>query len=111
MTVGGLIKRCIQVLAGLGLATMFLLPVALTWADDHPESALMIALSGVDRDAGIFTQIEQFVTGASKAEKMVAEATRDKAEDAANREIERKQAESRRFNEGSLNEYDDYATH
>lgn len=110
MTVGGLIKRCIQILAGLGLAVMLLLPVGLTWVDDHPDSALLVAFSGVDRNAGVVTQVEQFFTGASKADKMVADAKRDKAEDKANREIERKQTESRRFNEGSSSEYDDYGS-
>ena len=72
----------------------------MAWADDHPNSALLIGLSGVDREVGIFTQVEQFVTGASKADTIMADAERDAAEDYANRAIEPKQRESRRFNVG-----------
>ena len=92
---------------GLGLAGVLLLPVGLARADDHPNSALLIGLSGVDREAGIFTQVEQFVTGASKADTIMADAERDAAEDKANREIESKQKESRRVDESQRDYSDD----
>ena len=92
---------------GLGLAGVLLLPVGLAWADDHPNSALLMGLSGVDREAGIFTQVEQFVTDASKADTIMADAERDAAEDKANREIEPKQKESRRVDESQRDYSDD----
>lgn len=92
---------------GLGLAGVLLLPVGLARADDHPNSALLMGLSGVDREAGIFTQVEQFVTGASKADTIMADAERDAAEDKANREIEPKQKESRRVDESQRDYSDD----
>ena len=92
---------------GLGLAGVLLLPVGVARADDHPNSALLMGLSGVDREAGIFTQVEQFVTGASKADTIMADAERDAVEDKANREIEPKQKESRRVDESQRDYSDD----
>ena len=69
-----------------------------------------MGLSGVDREAGIFTQVQQFVTGASKADTIMADAERDAAEDKANREIEPKQKDSRRFDEGQRVYSDDYGS-
>ena len=77
----------------------------------HPASGLA-ALGGfafVDPEAGIFTRAGQFFNGAAKAGKVVSDKKRDEANDKANREIERKEAEARRFNEPHYYSDDDYA--
>ena len=105
---GRLIKRTVQALAALWLLFMLFIGIGGTYLEHNPESGLA-ALGGfvsVDPEAGVFTQAGQFINGAAKTPKMVADLKREEAEDKANREIERKQEESRRFNEGQR-DYDD----
>ena len=98
------IKRLIQLSAGLLLAAMFGYPLLTTWLEGHPETeqALNGAAEQVDRKAGIFTQGQQFVRGIGKSRELVADEKRERAEDKAAAELERKREANRRFNSGEM---------
>ena len=104
MLAGRLIKRLIQLSAGLLLAAMFGYPLLATWLEGHPETeqALNGAAEQVDRQAGVFTQSQQFVRGIGKSRELVADEQRERTEDKAAAELERKREANRRFNSGEL---------
>ena len=106
-----MIKRLIQICAGLLLAAMFGYPLLGAWLERHPESemALSGAASLVDKQAGVFTQGGQFVRGVAKSRELLDEEKREQAEDKANAEIERKEAARRRFNSGDTTDQDSYS--
>ena len=98
------IKRLIQLSAGLLLAAMFGYPLLATWLEKHPETehALNSAAEQVDQKAGIFTQGQQFVRGIGKSRELVADEQRERVEDEAAAELERKREANRRFNSGEM---------
>ena len=104
MFVGRIIKRLIQLSAGLLLAAMFGYPLLATWLESHPETeqALNGAAEQVDRKAGVFTQGQQFVRGIGKSRELVADEQRERAEDKIDAEQRRKAEENRRFNSGEM---------
>ena len=104
MIIGKLIKRTVQVFAALGLLALFGYPLAGAWLERHPdtERALSIAADNVDSKAGFFTRTQQFVSGVSKSRENAAEDKRERAEDKALDEAERKEREMRNFNTGGL---------
>ena len=111
MPIGKVIKRTAQALAAVWLLFMLFIGIGGTYFEHNPASGLA-ALGGfafVDPEAGVFTQAGQFFNGAAKAGKIVRDEKRDEANDKANREIERKEAEARRFNEPSYYSDEDYA--
>ena len=104
MVIGKIIKRAVQVCAALGLLTMFGYPLSAAWLERHPdtESALSGAADNVDSKAGYFTRTQQFVSGVSTSREAAAEDKRERAEDKALDEAERKEREMRKFNSGEL---------
>ncbi len=111
MAIGKMFKRTIQAVAAVWLLFMLMIGIGGTYLEHNPASGLA-AVGGfvfVDPEAGVFTQAGQFINGATKAGKVVQDTKRDEANDKANREIERKEAESRRFNEPNYYSGDDYA--
>lgn len=61
--------------------------------------------------AGLLTRTGQFITGLSKARETIAEEKRERADDKVAAGLERKEAESRRFNSGEMAQdtpYSDY---
>ena len=108
MFIGKIIKRTVQVFAALGLLAMFGYPLAATWLDAHPDTqaALDGAADNVDPEAGTFTRAKQFVTGISKSREAAEEKKRERAEDKAAAELERKETERSRFNSGEMAQQD-----
>ena len=104
MTVGKIIKRTIQLLAGLGLCLMFGFPLANVWMAANPEKAdvLLGAAAQVDPEADTVTRAGQFFGNLGKSNAEVTEVRRAKAEGKANEEAERRQDELRKFNMGEL---------
>lgn len=104
MTVGKIIKRTIQVLAGLGLCLMIGFPLTSAYFESHPDAAAVLlgAAERVDPAADKVTQASQFVGSIGKSRREVAELKREEAEDKAFEEAERKHEEMRRFNTGEL---------
>ena len=58
------------------------------------------AFANVDRQAGVFTQMQQFLTGISKIRELVADEQRERADNETAAALERKRTASRRFNSG-----------
>ena len=111
MPIGKYLKRTVQAVAAIWLLFMLFIGIGGTYLEHNPASGLA-ALGGfafVDPEAGVFTQAGQFFNGAAKAGKVVSDEKRDEANDKANREIERKEAEARRFNEPHYYSDDDFA--
>ena len=108
MLIGKVIKRTVQVFAALGLLALFGYPLAGAWLDAHPDTqaALDGAADNVDPQAGTFTRAKQFVTGVSKSREAVAEEKRERADDKAIEDRDRKENELRRFNTGQLAQED-----
>jgi len=106
---GKILKRTVQVLAGLGLCLMFGFPLGNAWLAAHPENAevLLGAAAQVDQEAGTMTKAGQFVSNLQKSRQDVAEDRRTKAEEKANEEAERKADELRSFNAGKSDGYND----
>ena len=106
--IGTVIKRTIQVFAALLLLAMFGYPLSAAWLERHPETEDVLDGAGanVDPEAGVFTRAGQFVTGISKSREALAEEAREKAEDKAFEEAERKESNLRKFNSGELAQED-----
>lgn len=104
MNVGKIIKRAIQVLAGLGLCLMFGFPLANAWFEAHPDESkvLLGAAAQVDPEADTLTKAGQFVGNLGKNREEVTVEKRAEANQKANEEAERKQDELRKFNTGEL---------
>jgi uncharacterized protein YPO0396 len=104
MTVGKIIKRTIQLLAGLGLCPMFGFPLLNAYFDAHPEAAAVLdgAAEHVDPAADKVTQASQFVGNIGKSRHELVDRKREEAEDKAFEEADRKRDEMRRFNTGAL---------
>jgi len=104
MGVGKIIKRTIQLAAGLGLCAMFGFPLANAWFEAHPDQVATLedAAGQVDPEAGTIAKAGQFVGAIPKSRQVVAEKKRDEADDKAFDEAQRKADEMRRFNAGYL---------
>ena len=104
MGVGKIIRRTIQVAAGLGLCAMFGFPMANAWLESHPDqmATLEVAAEQVDPEAGTVAKAGQFVGAIPKSRRVVAETKRDEANEKAFDEAQRKADEMRKFNTGEL---------
>ena len=111
MPIGKYLKRTVQAVAAIWLLFMLFIGIAGTYLEHNPASGLAAlgAFEFVDPEAGIFMRAGQFINGAAKAGKVVQDTKRDEANDKSNREIERMEAEARRFNEPHYYSDDDFA--